>query len=67
MDDKLIYIPSDDKQNYPFCRFELLVETFGQDYFKTNQSKFNKSTQISEPNVGSSVFYSPISPPFLVT
>ena len=24
MDDKLIYIPIDDKQNYPFCRLTLL-------------------------------------------
>ena len=25
MDDKLIYIPNDDKQNFPFCRLKLLV------------------------------------------
>ena len=25
---KLMYIPNDDKQNYPFCRLQLVVETF---------------------------------------
>ena len=29
MVDKLMYIPNDDKQNYPFCGFHLMVETFG--------------------------------------
>ena len=29
MVDKLMYILNDDAQNYPFCRFQLLVETFG--------------------------------------
>ena len=29
MADKLMYIPSDDTQNYPFCRLQLVVETFG--------------------------------------
>ena len=28
MDDKLMYIYNDDTQNYPFCRFQLVVETF---------------------------------------
>ncbi len=27
--DKLIYIPNDYTQNYPFCIFQLVVETFG--------------------------------------
>ena len=25
MADKLMYIPNDDKQNYPFCRLQLVV------------------------------------------
>ena len=29
MADKLIYIPNDDTQNYPLCRLQLEVETFG--------------------------------------
>ena len=24
-----MYIPNDDTHNYPFCRLELMVETFG--------------------------------------
>ena len=26
--DKLMYIPNDDAQKYPFCRLKLVVETF---------------------------------------
>ena len=29
MADKLMYIPNDKTQNYPFCRLKLVVETFG--------------------------------------
>ena len=29
MADKLMYIPNNDKQNYPFCRLQILVEMFG--------------------------------------
>ena len=29
MNDKLMYISNDDKQNYPFCNLKLLVEKFG--------------------------------------
>ena len=28
MADKLRYIPNDDTENYPFCRLQLVVETF---------------------------------------
>ena len=28
MVDEMIYIPNDDIQNYPFCRLQLVVETF---------------------------------------
>ena len=27
--DKLMFIPNDDIQNYPFCRLQLVVETLG--------------------------------------
>ena len=30
MGDKLMYFPNNDTQNYPFCRLQLVVETFGQ-------------------------------------
>ena len=29
MADNLKYIPNDDTQNYPFCRLQLVVESFG--------------------------------------
>ena len=29
MAEKCIYIPNDNKQNYPFCRLQLANETFG--------------------------------------
>ncbi len=28
MDNKLMYIPNDDTQNYPFCGVKIVVETF---------------------------------------
>ena len=28
MGDKIMYIPNDDTQNYPFCKFQLVVKTF---------------------------------------
>ena len=28
MDDKFMYIPNYDKQNYLFCRIKLVIETF---------------------------------------
>ena len=30
MADSLVYIPSNDTQDYPFCRLQLVVETFRQ-------------------------------------
>ena len=38
MDDKLMYIPNDDKQNYPFCRLQLVVGTFKHLNKLTNQN-----------------------------
>ena len=45
MADDLMHIPNDGTQNYPFCRLQLLVETFGHLTYQTNQSKFNNSTR----------------------
>ena len=36
MDDRLMYIPNANAQNYPFGRLQLVVETFGLDK-PTNQ------------------------------
>ena len=43
MDDKLIYITNDDKQDYPFCRLRSMVETWGQ----TNENSV-KVPKVSE-------------------
>ena len=37
--DKLMNIPNVDTQNYPSCRFKLVVETFGHSTQRTKQSK----------------------------
>ena len=39
MADKLMYIPNDDTQSYPFCRLQLVVDTFGHSTYLTNQLK----------------------------
>ena len=39
--DRFLYILHDDTQNYPFCRLQLVVETFGHSI----KTKFNKSPQ----------------------
>ena len=41
---KFIYITNDNTQNYSFCRFQLVVETFGHSTFLTNKIKLNEST-----------------------
>ena len=46
MADKLIYIPNDDTQNYPFCTLKLAVDKFGHSTKQTN-----KSYSIKVPNV----------------
>ena len=39
MTNKLIHIPNDDTQKYPFCRLKLVVETFEHvSYGPTNQN-----------------------------
>ena len=37
MADKLKYIPNDDTQSYSFCRFQLVIEMFGQPSYLTKQ------------------------------
>ena len=39
MADKLIYIPNEDTQNYPFCRLLLVVETQLNEPTKHNSNK----------------------------
>ena len=46
MADKLMYIPNDDRQNYPFCRFKLVVETFDHSSQWTSYLKFTKVPKV---------------------
>ena len=47
MAELLMYIPNDDLQKNPFCRLQLVVETFGHSTkYYTNQSKSNKSPKL---------------------
>ena len=45
MVDKFMYIPTDDTQNYPFCRSNLAVETFEH---STNQNLLKPPTLVSQ-------------------
>ena len=54
MADRLMNIPNDDTQIYPFCRLQVLEEMFGQ----PNQSKFNKSWKHNYKTLGTSVINS---------
>ena len=49
MADKIMYIPNVDTQNYPFCRFQLVVEMIEHLTYWTIQSKLNKATKIGKP------------------
>ena len=51
MADKLIKIPNDDKQNYPHCTSQLVVEIFGHPTWWTNQTKFKKVTKDVNPMI----------------
>ena len=60
-----MHIPNVDTQNCPFCKLNLVVETFGHSTKGTNQSTFNKSSQIKKTllfEFGTSVINSPMSP-----
>ena len=45
MANKLIYIPNDGRQNYPFCRLKLGIEKIKHSTSLTNQFKINYSPQ----------------------
>ena len=48
MADKLMYIPNDYTQNFPFCRLQLVVETFKTLNKPTNQNAM-KVPKVVEP------------------
>ena len=45
MEKNLMHFPIDDTQNHPFNIIQLVVETFGQSTWYTNQSKASKRPQ----------------------
>ena len=49
MADKCMYIPNDDAQNYPFCRLQIVVETFGQNE-PTNQNSIRVHKVVQPTN-----------------
>ena len=65
MADKLIYKPNDDTQNYPFCRLQILVKTFGHLTKETENQNSIKVPRIRKhyyKTLGSSVKDSPMAP-----
>ena len=70
MDDKFMYIPNDDTQNYLFCRLKLVVETFKHSTVWAIQSnpKFlsQRIRKRYHKSLGTSVINSPLSPLSLV-
>ena len=51
MANKLIYIPNNDTQKYPFCRLQSVIETIGHSTKWTNQSKFIKVPKVVKPTI----------------
>ena len=69
MADKMLYIPNDDKQNAPFCRLQLIVQTFGHSINKpANQNSIKIPKLLGQrirkhyKTLGTSVINSPMSP-----
>ena len=46
---KLMYIPIDDTQNYPFCRLKLVAEMLEHSTLWINQSKFTEVQKVVKP------------------
>ena len=61
MADKLMYIPSDDTQNYRFCRLKLVAETLNDQLNKsTNQNLISPKKSYSK-TLGTSIINIPFS------
>ena len=70
---KLLNIPNDDTQNYPSCRLQFVVGTFGHLTKPTNQNLLKTPKMLSQRlrkdyqnHLGTSVINSPLSPSFLL-
>ena len=46
MTNKLMYIPNDDTQNYPFCRLKLVFKRFKNSTKRNIQSKFTLAPKV---------------------
>ena len=57
IDDKLMYISNNDKQNYLFCRLQSLVETFGHYLSRNNQTQMKKNTKSFNPTNKIKLFF----------
>ena len=51
MANKLIYIPKDITQNQPFCRLQLVVETFGHSTYELTNQKSSPQSYKEYENV----------------
>ena len=49
MADKLMYIPNNDTQNYPFCRLQLVVKTFGNTIKEPTNKNSKKVPKVIKP------------------
>ena len=48
MSDKLMKIPNDDTQNYPFCRLKLVIKSFEHATIWTSQLKFTNVPKVGK-------------------
>ena len=67
MDVKLIYIPNDNKQEYPFCVLKSLVEPANKIYLKSPTILTKRMRENVFKALGTTIIYSQISPPSLIT
>ena len=51
MADKLMYIPKDETQNYPFCRSQLVVQTFGSLSWKPTNRNLIKVPKVVKQQI----------------
>ena len=51
MTDKLMHIPNDDTHNYPICRLQLVVKTFGYSTTEPNKQKSIKVPKVVKPTI----------------
>ena len=49
MADKLMCTSNDDTQNYPFCRLQLVVKTFGHSTYDNEPTNQNSIPKVVKP------------------